>query len=206
MKEPKMFKKKMMCLWLFVAFFSLNGVTFAGDLEPAKPPAPTMKTLDEIPPTWSQILTIDKRFKKVLNNGAGVLDNETGLVWERSPSKTGGDNDDGKRKWWQAHYHCLDKVVGGRKGWYVPSIEQLASLVDTTQTNPALPDLYEFIFVATNIKTDRPYWSATTDIIYTVGAWAVDFYDGEIESDWHKTDNKLYVWCVRGSHGIDGVQ
>src|SRR5215470_9380827 len=38
-----------------------------------------------IPPAWSQKLPAAQRFEVVLD-GAAVLDHETGLVWEKSPS------------------------------------------------------------------------------------------------------------------------
>ena len=38
-------------LVLFVSVFSV-----AGDLEPSAPPGPTLRSLDEIPPAWSERL------------------------------------------------------------------------------------------------------------------------------------------------------
>lgn len=53
----------------------LPGISIAGDLEPSGAPAPTMKTLDQIPPTWSQKLPAAGRFVLVLD-GYGVHDKE----------------------------------------------------------------------------------------------------------------------------------
>jgi len=82
--------------------------------------------------------------------GAAVLDKETGLVWERSPS-TGWQN------WNSAQAYCNVSAVGGRKGWRLPTLQELASLVDPTQFNPALPLNHPFQDV-----TPLFYWSATT--------------------------------------------
>jgi len=69
----------------------------AGDLEPPPEavdgsgnPISTMKTLDEIPPVWSQNLPASERFVLVLNDYR-VLDKETGLVWHRGG---GGQSND----------------------------------------------------------------------------------------------------------------
>ncbi len=190
-----MFKKKMMCLWLFVAILSLSRFTFAGDLEPSAPPAPTMKTLDEIPPTWSQKLPAADRFELVLD-GAAVLDKETGLVWEQSPYLY-------PRSWYQAITDCFGKEVGGRKGWRLPTVEQLASLLDSTQTNPALPSGHLF----SNSVQLNWYWSATT-VAYAAGvvandAWVVAFdASGGVASTTKASD--YYIWCVRGGQSHDG--
>jgi len=142
-----------------------------------------MKTLDEIPPTWSQKLPAAERFVIVLDGGA-VLDKETGLVWEKSPATTA-------RTWSSAVSYCYTRTVGGRKGWRLPTVEELASLIDTTRSNPALPGGHPFLNVQSNY-----YWSSTTVEGYTDYAWAVSLYLGLVTNDL-KT-GAIYVWPVRG--------
>lgn len=91
-----------------------------------------------------------------------VRDNETGLVWERDP-------DPNIRIWTSAIIHCATREVGGRKGWQLPLREQLASLVDTSNANPALPTGHPFL----NVQPAN-YWSASTLAPFprTRGAWA----------------------------------
>src|ERR1051326_807678 len=124
-----------------VALLVLIWVAQAGSLQPTAPPGPTMKTLDQIPPTWSQILPAGQRFQLVMG-GQAVLDKETGLVWEQSPSSVAVP-------WYlqtwplitntSAPTACLLKNVGSRMGWRVPAAQELATLLDITQNNPALP-------------------------------------------------------------------
>ena len=80
-------KKLMVVLVIFMAFIAtalfLPNNLRCGSLEPTAPPGPTMKTLDEIPPTWSQILPASERFVLVMGDEA-VLDKETGLVWAKN--------------------------------------------------------------------------------------------------------------------------
>jgi hypothetical protein len=47
-------------------------------------------------------------------DGTAVRDNETGLVWERSPAIPS------KINWHEAIRHCANLVVANRKGWALP--------------------------------------------------------------------------------------
>jgi hypothetical protein len=143
--------------------------------------------------TWDKVLG-SGRFKVLSDfNNEAVFDKETGRVWARSPDST-------TRTWFQALSHCYNKEVGGRKGWRLPTIEELASLVDTSQANPALPADHPFENVQSSL-----YWSATTFASDTSLAWVVNFFNGSVNSVFFKGLNN-FVWCVRGGQGIDGVQ
>ena len=110
-------------------------------------------------------------------------------MWEKSPDTT-------TRTWFIAIGYAYSKVVGGRKGWRLPTVEELASLVDITQFNPVLPSGHPF----TNVRSDL-YWSATTDVGNASNAWCVDFNDSFMH--FYLKSQTHYVWCVRGGHGYD---
>ena len=167
-------------LTLIIAFITamlfMPGMVKAGSLEPSAGPGPTMKTLDEIPPTWSQKLLTAQRFVIVLD-GEAVLDKETGLVWEKSPDTT-------ERTWVDAAAYCYNKTVGGRKGWRLPTVEELLSLTPLPSGHPFL-----------NIQPDG-YWSSTTNAGLADAAWYV-FPDAGSVTHHYKTDTN-HVWPVRG--------
>lgn len=199
-KQEKMILMSMMATGFALFVF---GSTFAGELDPSAPPGPTMKTLDQIPPTWSQKLPADdgeeggcnsSRFDCVMG-GVAVLDKETGLVWQKDPSTNS------PTPYWDAmRLPCLNRNWGGRKGWRAPTAEELASLVDlsaTVEGGPKIPDGHPF----DNVQAAK-YWTASTDMSYYTEVFVVDFSTGAVET-WLKVDEgtPLYRWCVRGGQG-----
>ena len=134
-------------------------------------------------PSWYQILSTVERFELVMNNEA-VLDRETGLVWQRDTSDT-------VYNWTTAHTICYMATIGGRKGWRLPTIDELATLVDPTEFSPSLPDGHPF----TNVKSNY-YWSSTPSATYPdIEAWLASFSNGYF-TDSNK-GNSTYVRAVR---------
>lgn len=120
-----------------------------------------------------------------------VLDKETGLVWERYPSTMTYD-------WIDAIGIGYKKFLGGRMGWRLPTIEEIASLLVPTSPTK-LPTDHPFL----NVDTDPIFWSCTTNLESEVTdlAWAANVTVGL-----PVYVNKLSlrrVWCVRGGHGHD---
>ena len=188
-------------LWLLTVLvipIGYAGVAITGSLEPTSAPGSTMRTLEELQPSWGKKITnASERFEVVLG-GAGVLDKETGLVWEQSPDTT-------PYSWYDAIRYCYNvtsgTIAGGgiRKGWRLPAVEELTSLLDMSVLgSPKLPVNHPF----TNVQSSL-YWSATTDANTTTGAWDVNFNNGAVNR-YGKAGGNYYVWCVRGGHGHDG--
>ena len=166
----------------------------AGSLDPSGPPAPTMRTLLEIPPSWHKLILDPSRFEIVVGGGA-ALDHETGLVWERAPAF------DALFDWYEAVEYCYHNVISARFGWRLPTIEELASLVDRTNQNPALPTGHPF----TNVEKLEPYWTITTKPSFnkdTSFSYNVKMDFGSVSAIPKNTVDKP-VWCVRGGHGYD---
>lgn len=139
-------------------------------------------------PSWDQTLPAETRFVVLTNmKSEAVLDRETGLVWEKEPSRE-------PASWYGARSHCMDSNTGGRMGWRLPAIPELMSLVDRVPL-PSLPPGHPF--------AARPlgYWSTTTMAEDAGAAWFVHFNGGVVSPEGKFTF--LLVWCVRGGSSSD---
>ena len=116
-------------------------------------------------------------------NNEGVLDNETGLVWETIPVRA-------TTVWKNAAGICAKKTVGGKKDWRLPTLKELETLADRTVYPPRLPAGHPF----SNVEF-HGYWTSTEHEDYSFSAWDVNFDYGPIGNDFKI--NKNFVWCVR---------
>ncbi|MDF0642781.1 MAG: DUF1566 domain-containing protein [Nitrospira sp.] len=121
------------------------------------------------------------RFTLVMD-GAGVRDGGTGLIWEQEPDR---EHD----VWSRSIERCRTKEVGGRKTWRAPSVDELKTLIDPSQHDPALPPGHPF----SNIKSEI-YWTATPDPKDEIVAWQVSFFSGEPVTDQKSGTRRM--WCV----------
>lgn len=155
-----------------------------------------------VPTTWSEEIPGNEQFVPttfVDANGeqAAYCDRQTGLVWETGLSTNllvWGD----AQGFINATRHCLNRLVGtsGQKGWRLPSIVELASLVDTTSasctvSNKCIPDgsLFDILSVQ--------YWSTTEVADSGDSAWFVVFLNGGVALNTKDFTNR--AWCVRGA-------
>jgi hypothetical protein len=155
----------------------------------------------------------DTRFIVLSNfNSEAVLDRETGVVWQRD---AGGPRVD----WWTASRTCNGASIGGRKGWRLPTVQELSSVIDPGALSaPRLPAGHPFQNVHATINAQNQidaYWSSTafdpppdpnTGLIdSTPQAWIVSFYNFAIDGIFKFGDSRYtwYRWCVRTGQGVD---
>jgi hypothetical protein len=171
--------------WLASSLLLMLSVTHATGAESAGPYYAT--------PSWNQQLPAATRFIVLTNwASAAVLDRETGLVWEKAPNNTL------LATLGNAHGHCLRSSVGGRKGWRLPSVQELSSLVDPTQASPAMPAGHPFA-----VEHRQAYWTSTMADLPgpPAEAWGVIFTSGNVGHD--SVFNNYLAWCVRGGSGVE---
>lgn len=101
--------------------------------------------------------------------------------------------------WYLARSNCLNRFIGGRKGWRLPTFEELSSLIEPDQTGPALPPGHPFQNISWEGVTE--YWTITDfsrDTAQTLSMRGSGALHGS-----PKNGNQ-YSWCVRGGFGYDG--
>ena len=131
------------------------------------------------------------------DNGDGtVTDNKTGLVWLRDARAVGCLT-------WQEAMGACAALASGQHGltdgsqagdWRLPDIDELCSLIDRSQFDPALTEGHPFSGVQPNY-----YWSSTSYVGNPSSAWLVDLFSGCVGAI---AESDMYcVWPVRSGHG-----
>ena len=106
-----------MILFTILFFLSVN-VVGGEDYTPAPPDkSKTLPANDGEPDGCNS-----SRFKCVMG-GEAVLDKQTGLTWARNTNIAAG-----KKPWQEAVKFCQDLEIGNRKGWRLPTKEELIAI------------------------------------------------------------------------------
>ncbi|PJZ60137.1 adhesin [Leptospira adleri] len=149
------------------------------------------------------------RFKN-MKDGT-VLDYRTGFLWQVCPAGLGSENashqstcgaDNGNMNgtptvytWANALKYCngllseKPPVLPAGKTWRLPNINELKSIVDRSQMNPAMDTS-----VLTTAGVDY-FWSSTSVASGSSAAWTVNFFYGTSYGTSDK-DFGYYVRCV----------
>ena len=141
--------------------------------------------------SWHQNLSVKERFEPVLD-GEAILDRETGLVWQRTPSQ-------GPVEWEIAVGGCYNVWVGGRRGWRVPARYEMLTLSEKTSMHQGLPVGHPFELPANDFWTANDHQGSL--------AWVFHANSGNVSLQEEVLE--LYAWCVRGgyigydAYGID---
>jgi hypothetical protein len=99
-----------------------------------------------------------------------VLDNCTGLTWQAS------GNASGLLAWADAVTYCQNLGLNGHT-WRLPTVRELATLVDENQVAPAINRTY-FPNTQYGAHTNNWYWSSHNSRGSTTYAFALNFDDG----------------------------
>ena len=116
------------------------------------------------------------------NNDGTVTDSKTNLIWLKDANKFRSMTYDKAIK-------ALKTFEDGK--WRLPTINELTTLIDYAQYDPALSEGHPFINVQSSF-----YWSSTMRAYSTDYAWYVDMWNGHVVGNYLK-DSSHYIWPVR---------
>lgn len=114
---------------------------------------------------------------------SAIRDAASKLIWEDTPhvAKKGLDHK-------EAAAYCSSLRAAGLKGWRLPSLFELQSIVDYRRYKPAIMKGFQ------NISTDDSYWTNTKYAGSSDQYWVIDFEDGALKKATEIYDR--FVRCV----------
>ena len=153
---------------------------------------------------------VKQRSYTVLAGGKIVQDDVTGLMWEvktddgsvhdrdntytwydPNPATNGGNAGTESAKDTKDFIDAInDANFGGYSDWRLPTIKELASIVNLGRYNPSIDETF-----FPNTKSSY-YWSSSTNAYSAGSAWNVHFLYGGVQGNYK--DYSMYVRAVRG--------
>ena len=131
------------------------------------------------------------RFKCIMG-GEAVLDKQTGLTWARNADLAGGT-----KTWQEAIEFCQNLEIGNRKGWRLPTKEELITILVTSQSQPALPVGHPFNNLNTSSSSSSGFnvcWTSTTSEDNSDSAYNIALSNGMVMDELKLFD--FVVWPV----------
>lgn len=129
-----------------------------------------------------------------VNANGTVRDKNTGLTWKRCSEGQEGDAcASGKAAtytWAEAVTVAAGSSFAGEKGWRLPTVGELATLLEYQCT---MPSINLTVFPGTPASN---FWAATPYAGYQNGAWNINFNDGVHDNS--SKNYRLYVRLVKG--------
>jgi hypothetical protein len=117
-----------------------------------------------------------------------VQDNYTGLIWQRT------GNSSGFITWDQAVAYCSSLTLGGHT-WRLPSVRELATLVDEAQVAPAI-NRTMFPSTQYGARSNNWYWASHAQRGSTTAWWGLNFDDGFTGFNAGATSTAWNYWTV----------
>jgi len=138
---------------------------------------------------------------RFVDNGLTVVDNQTGLEWEKKDEAGGLHDKDNFYTWNQAMGDWISDVNGrsadgqthidpfaGHTDWRLPQIDELRTILDCNFGPPCIDPIF-------GPTVASLYWSATTDSNDPTFAWVALFFSGNARFGGKASDS--YVRAVR---------
>lgn len=124
-------------------------------------------------------------------DGQVVTDTKTGLIWRRCVEGMTYDSQRmscmgkyGVYSYSDAQQHAQQVANGTGQAWRVPTVDELRTLLDSTQTSA--PFINREVFPGT---PSASFWSSSPYTDSTSGAWDIDFGSHGIDDDYSRNDS-----------------
>lgn len=129
------------------------------------------------------------------NQNGSILDNETGLLWQKTA-------DDNLKNYSDSERYCADLSLGNNTDWRVPTINELLTLSDDSLTQPTENEGFTPIENMTTIG----YWSSTPNVGEPSYVWYLALQQWFHSYYYHVDSPGPAIRCVQGSELIQDNQ